>query len=137
MIILTIVIAGLFFQSLMWVKERLDTWIVRPPHNRKFIAAISVAIVWIQLAYAAFIWVWAILFMLLGAFDNWEESVYFSIVSFTTLGFGDVLLPKEWRLLSGMSAANGLLMFGFFTAFIVEVMRRIRREQERGWPEKD
>ncbi|MEM9736953.1 MAG: ion channel, partial [Pseudomonadota bacterium] len=52
-------------------------------------------------------------------------ALYFSVVAFTTLGFGDVLLPQEWRLLAGLSAANGLLIFGVSTAFLVEVFRRV------------
>jgi len=45
------------------------------------------------------------------------------------LGFGDILLPMEWRLLAGMAAVNGLLNFGFLTVLTVEVLRRIRLAQ--------
>ena len=55
--------------------------------------------------------------------------MYFSLVSFTTLGFGDVLFPPEWRLLSGMAAANGLLNFGLLTALLVEALRHVRLGQ--------
>ncbi|MFN3144581.1 MAG: ion channel [Paracoccaceae bacterium] len=61
-----------------------------------------------------------------------EASVYFSIVAFTTLGFGDILLPQDWRLLAGLTAVNGLLMFGFLTAMLVEVLRRVRNTQSEG-----
>ena len=137
MIILSIVLAAAFAQMLVSLKGRFNAWIVREPHGIKFVAVLSVAIIWIQVAYSIFIWSWAALFKGIGAFGSWEEALYFSIVSFTTLGFGDILLPVEWRLLSGMAAANGLLMFGFFTAYIVEVMRRIHKEQVRGYPEED
>mgnify|MGYP003674721669 CR=1 FL=1 len=60
---------------------------------------------------------------------NHEESVYFGFVAFTTLGFGDILLPLQWRLLGGMAAANGLLNFGLLTAVIVETLRQVRRMQ--------
>jgi len=50
-------------------------------------------------------------------------------VSYTTLGFGDVLLPQEWRLLSGMAAVNGLLNIGLVTAFLVEGLRQVRLSQ--------
>jgi hypothetical protein len=65
----------------------------------------------------------------LGIFETLEEAVYFALVSYTTLGFGDVLLEKEWRLLSGMAAANGLLNFGLLTALLVEALRHIRLGQ--------
>ena len=51
------------------------------------------------------------------------------MVAFTTLGFGDVILPQEWRLLGGLAAANGLMIFGFLTAMLVETLRHTRRRQ--------
>ena len=62
-------------------------------------------------------------------FATLEASVYFSLVAYTTLGFGDILLPNDWRLLSGMAAANGLLNFGLLTAILVETLRQIRLGQ--------
>ena len=75
------------------------------------------------------VWTWAMTFWLLGLFTTLEEAVYFALVSYTTLGFGDVLLEREWRLLSGMAAANGLLNFGLLTAVMVEALRQIRLGQ--------
>ncbi len=66
---------------------------------------------------------------MLGTFDAFEPARYFSVVSFTTLGFGDIVLAAEWRLLSGLSAANGLLVFGLSTAFLVEFLTRLRQAQ--------
>jgi hypothetical protein len=63
----------------------------------------------------------------IGAFDSLESAVYFSLVSFTTLGFGDIILGKEWRILSGMMAANGLLIFGLTTAVLVDFLSRLKR----------
>ena len=48
----------------------------------------------------------------------------------------DILLPVEWRNLSGLAAANGLVTFGLYTAFMVEMIRQIRREQVSGLPER-
>jgi hypothetical protein len=55
-------------------------------------------------------------------FDRLEPALYFSIVSFTTLGYGDIILGEDWRLLAGMTATNGLIMIGLFTAFLVEIL---------------
>jgi hypothetical protein len=60
--------------------------------------------------------IWAWLFMLLGEFDNFTHALYFSGVTFATLGYGDVVLSEGWRLLSALEAANGILMFGVSTA---------------------
>jgi hypothetical protein len=45
------------------------------------------------------------------------------------LGFGDVLLPQDWRILAGMTAANGFLNFGLLTALLIEALRQIRLGQ--------
>ena len=75
------------------------------------------------------VWVWAAAFLELGAFSTLEESVYFALVVFTTLGLGDVILPMEWRLLAGMAAANGFLNFGLLTALLIEALRQVRLAQ--------
>ena len=78
---------------------------------------------------AAAVWLWTVAFHRLGVFASVEESAYFALVSFTTLGFGDILLPVEWRLLGGVAAANGLLLFGLLTAILVETIRGVRLNQ--------
>jgi hypothetical protein len=54
------------------------------------------------------------------------------MVSFTTLGFGDVTLPHDWRLLSGIIAANGLILFGLNTAFLIEILNRLFLRNDDG-----
>jgi len=94
------------------------------------VLVLSAATLWLLAALSIAIWIWAGFFQILGCFDTLEKSLYFSMVSFTTLGFGDVTLPQEWRILSGMIAANGLVLFGLNTAFLIEVLHRtLVREQ--------
>lgn len=85
------------------------------------------ATLWLLASHSVGVWLWALMFVLLGAIQGLEPAVYFSLVTFTTLGFGDLTLNQEWRILSAMCAANGLLLFGFSTAFLVELMRRLRQ----------
>jgi len=84
---------------------------------------------WLMAAHSAGVWIWAATFLAIGAFDALDPALYFSVVAFTTLGFGDITLAAEWRLLSGMLAANGLLIFGLSTAFLVEFLSRLRQAQ--------
>jgi len=65
--------------------------------------------------------------MSLGIFEELEVAVYFSLVAYTTLGFGDVILPEQWRILAGLTAANGFLVFGWSTAFQVEYVSRLNK----------
>ena len=108
---------------------RLQSWFLRPPYRAKVVAALLVALLGTLLMISTSVWIWAFAFQALGIFDTLEAALYFSLVSFTTLGFGDVLLPLEWRLLGGMTAANGFLSFGLVTALLVETMRNIRLGQ--------
>lgn len=59
---------------------------------------------------------WALLYRVLGAFEDFETAMYFSGVTFTSLGYGDVVLDGPIRLLGPLQAANGLMMFGITTA---------------------
>lgn len=60
--------------------------------------------------------IWALLFMLLGEFDDFRTALYHSGVNFATLGYGDIVMSERWRLLGPLEAANGILMFGVSTA---------------------
>ncbi len=69
--------------------------------------------------------VWAGTYVFLGAIEGAEPALYFSTVTFTTLGYGDVLLDERWRLLGSFEAANGIIMFGWTTAVVVAVVQRV------------
>lgn len=87
-------------------------------------AAIVVGALFVMLVHTVNVWIWAMVFYLVGAFSTFEPALYFSLVSFTTVGFGDIILGHEWRLLSGLTAAAGFLSFGWSTAYMVELVRR-------------
>ena len=68
---------------------------------------------------------WATYYYLRGHFGNFETSLYFSLTSYTTIGYGDVLLPQRWRLLGAIEGVTGVLLCGISTAFIFAVMTAI------------
>jgi hypothetical protein len=105
---------------------RFHGWLMRPPHRPKMLLLVMLSSVWAVMTITAGVWVWALTYDLLGVFPTFEESLYFSIVSYTTLGFGDVILPHEWRILSGMTSTNGFLNFGLITALLIEALRQVR-----------
>jgi len=55
---------------------------------------------------------------------GFEKTFYLSMDTFTTLGYGDVVLMKRWRLLASFEAANGIIMFGWTTAIVIAVVQR-------------
>jgi hypothetical protein len=104
-------------------------WLMREPHRPKLVLLVAGVSLWMLGIVTASVWIWAGAYYALGTFATLEESVYFSIVSFTTLGFGDVILPKDWRILAGMEAANGFILFGLLGAMFIEALRHIRLSQ--------
>ena len=85
---------------------------------------LSVTVLGIFLAHVLEIWLWAFAFLMTREVQSLESALYFSIVTFTTVGYGDITFSEQWRLLSSVESANGMLLFGWSTAFIFEVMRR-------------
>jgi hypothetical protein len=111
---------------------RTHKWVIRAPHGPKLIVILTMSMLWALMLMTVSVWIWAIALWILNIFQTIEASVYFSLVAFTTLGFGDILLPVEWRLLGGLAAANGLLIFGILTAMLVETLRQTRLRQRDG-----
>ena len=85
--------------------------------------------VWLIAGMLLITLVWAVLLQSFGVFDDFETSLYFSMISFTTVGYGDIVPPQDWRLLSAFVSVGGFLLFGLNTAFVFEVLRRMRGEQ--------
>ncbi|UHD15657.1 potassium channel family protein [Thiocapsa bogorovii] len=98
---------------------------VRP--NRA-LTAVVVTVLGLLLLHSVQILVWAVAFRLLTpvqTIDTLEAAIYFSAVTFTTLGYGDITLSSEqWRLLTGIEALNGVLLLGWSTALLYAVVHR-------------
>jgi type III secretory pathway component EscU len=69
--------------------------------------------------------VWSATYLWLGALEGLEQATYFSMVTFTTLGYGEIVLDEQWRLLASFQAANGIIMFGWTTAIVLATVQRI------------
>lgn len=68
---------------------------------------------------------YAVFYLAVGALSGMESALYFSASTFTTVGFGDVVLDADWRLVSAIESANGFLLIGWSTAFLVSVTERL------------
>ena len=92
--------------------------------RRPTLAVIGV-VLWFFLAICVECWLWAGLFLGLGAVPDFETALYFATVTYSTLGYGDVVLGEDWRLLSAFAAANGAIVFGWTTALVFLVAQRL------------
>jgi len=73
--------------------------------------------------------IWAMLFVQVGEFNDFSLAFYHSVVNFTSLGYGDVVMSERWRLLGGLEAANGILMFGLTAGAMLSAMTRLFRRR--------
>ncbi len=129
LLVVNITLAAVAAMVLEVIFQRFHPWLLREPHRPKLVLLIAGVSLWVLGVVTAGVWVWALALVELGAFATLEEAVHFSLVAFTTLGLGDVIPAKEWRLLAGMEAANGFLNFGLLTALLIEALRQIRLRQ--------
>jgi voltage-gated potassium channel len=72
------------------------------------------------------IWMYAALYLQLGAFGHFEEALYFSTVTYATIGYGDVLMPHQWRILGAIEGAAGIIMLGWSTAFLISLLTQMK-----------
>ena len=121
MVVLTTIVHALFMMS----GNRLAEW--RLDHygrvENRFFKAIMVSglTAWQFVAVIVEGSIWALLYLynpLITALPDFETAIYFSMVTFTTLGYGDVVLTGSWRMLASLQAANGVIIFGWTTALI-------------------
>ena len=99
-------IAGLWIWLLETAFARWEGWLVRAPHRPKLILIVLASSLAVLAMVTMSVWLWAGAFHLLSIFRDFEEAMYFALVTFTTLGYGDVLMPPEWRILGGLAAAK-------------------------------
>ena len=105
--------------SFMGFDERRDLSVLK---HTFVITAVTSSLALVLISIMA---LWGLLFFSLGIFPDFEVSFYIAMISATTLGYGDVTMPDEWRLLAGFIATDGFILFGLDTAFLFEVMRRL------------
>jgi hypothetical protein len=68
---------------------------------------------------------WAVFYWGRGCLPDFTSAVYFSGVTYTTLGYGDLLLPREWRLMGPIEGLTGILMCGLSTGFFFSVVAKL------------
>ena len=106
-----------------WFKSQEKTR--QQPVNRKKRRLVGGAVLLMFLVIVVEIAVWATAYLLAGAIEEVETALYFSTVTFTTLGYGDILLSQKWRLLAAFEAVNGIIMFGLTTALLIAAVQRV------------
>jgi Ion channel len=111
--------------GLAWVLGHVLHSTVRPDTRFWPITWVFIRIAWwLLLIHSLEIAVWGLFFWWQGCLPDGESSFYFSGVTYATLGYGDLLLPKEWRLFGPLEALTGSLMVGLSIAFFFVVVSK-------------
>ena len=84
---------------------------------------------WLILLHLAEISIWALFYLWRGCLPNAEAAFYFSGVTYTTVGYGDLVLAKPWRLLAPLEGLVGVLMCGLSMGYFFVVVNRIHQRQ--------
>lgn len=131
MVVLTVIVQAAFIGAASGALTRASHWLTHPPYGAKLLIALVSLVLWLVAGLSVSAWTWAGLFLWLDVFQDIESALYFSIVTFTTLGYGDIVLDTQWRILGSLSAVNGLIIVGLNTAFLVEAIARIASAQQK------
>ena len=106
----------------------------------RLIAVMIATVTVLMIAHLAEVLVWSLIYVITSAAPAGTDLIYFAFVNYTTLGYGDVTPVVRWHLLGPMTAMNGVLLFGWSTAVIFEVLRMTlmaggnEGEKKRWWP---
>jgi Ion channel len=100
-------------------------------HPKLFLVVVMIATVSVlMVAHVSEVMVWSLAYEIVNAAPAHADPVYFAFVNYTTLGYGDVVPVERWRLLGPMTAMNGVLLFGWSTAVIFEVLWRAMKRSD-------
>lgn len=122
LICVTVVIHAVVLDRLITTIERHKNKIRLMFRKSWKVPVLIIAVLGTFSAHVVQIWLWALFYLRVAALPDLESALYFSTTTFTTVGYGDIYLDKEWRLLSSFQSANGFILFGWSTAFIFEIM---------------
>ncbi len=121
--LVNITIHALVMTMVVGVAQIASTRKIR--HPSLFLIAVMVPTVSVLMAtHTLEVIVWSLTYSMVDAAPAGANLLYFAFVNYTTLGYGDIVPVEQWRLLGPMTAMNGVLLFGWSTAVIFEVLRK-------------
>jgi len=109
---------------------------LRTPHPRLDQALLMlIAVFSLFVLHAAEIWLYAALYLVVGEIPDFEDALYFSTSTYATIGYGDLVLSRAWRIVGAIEGVNGIILLGWSTAFFVSIVQRLGVLERRGGPD--
>jgi hypothetical protein len=137
LVVAVVLPASMLVQSMaIALTVRFVAWLLRLGYaGRSFLRNVSVTtgvILILMTALLTQVALWAVAFVICGALPDFATAFYHSAVNFTTLGYGDIVMAPDWRLLGPLEAANGVLMFGVSASAMFAVTSRLLELRLKG-----
>ncbi|WP_271947221.1 ion channel [Ruegeria faecimaris] len=117
---------------LTWCMQIIRVMSIKLEKSKRFVtiaSPLTIALIFIVMIHTFQVWLWAIVWVFGDVLADWNSALYFSLVTFTTLGYGDIVLDDGLRIFGAFASVTGLLAFGLSTAFLVAVMSRVLQEE--------
>jgi len=131
--LINITIHSLVMATVVRVAQLAADW--PRPHPSLYLAVVMIPMVSVLMAtHTLEVIVWSIAYGFVDAAPEGADLAYFAFVNYATLGYGDIVPLPRWRLLGPITAMNGVLLFGWSTAVIFEVLRRTLERAAREYP---
>jgi Ion channel len=118
-----IVIHALVMTTIVWVIH-VGAERHRLPGVAHMVVVMVATVSVLMAAHTSEVIVWSVAYAIIDVAPAGADPLYFAFVNYTTLGYGDVVPTERWRLIGPITAMNGVLVFGWSTAVIFEVLRR-------------
>lgn len=106
--------------AMSWVTDR-----IRLHGHRSRMLAMNTVVIGVFVVLTAEVWLWAAAYSLIGVVDSFETALYFSTITFSTVGYGDVVPHPEWRMMAALEGVNGFLLIGWSTAYLIAAGIRV------------
>jgi Ion channel len=126
MVVLTVLIHGAGITALAR-GLRIEANVDAEHHHFSVKRAVVILIIVLALftLHGIEIWLYAAVYLLIDAVQNLEAAVYYSTITYASIGFGDTEMARQWRLVGAIEGINGVLLLGWSTAFFVTVVARL------------
>jgi hypothetical protein len=123
--LINIALHAVMMAVLVWTAHRASSLTRAANPRLRLVVVMWTTVSVLMVAHLSEVIVWASTYELLGAVPRDADAMYFAFVNYTTLGYGDVIPAARWRLLGPLTAMNGVLLFGWSTAVIYDILRTV------------
>jgi hypothetical protein len=123
-----IAVHSVFMAVVNWSALTTSRFVETRSANTRVVLIMAATVTTLLAAHVIEVMIWGLAYALLQAVPKQVDAFYFAFVNYTTLGYGDILPEMRWRLLGPIAAMNGVLLFGWSTAVIYDVLRNVAQK---------